>query len=198
MADSTDEFRALVERVRLGDEEALAELIQRHEAEVRLTARVLLGRALRPHLDSVDIVQSVYHSLLAGLRADKIEFGTPQQFLGLAVTIVRRKIARHWRRIQRQQRVAPAAADTAEGGDLLTSLSSPEVGPDEAAQFNDCVAHLCSKLDEKDRQLVELRLQGNSTAEVARRLNLDPDVLRVRLSRLRRRLREQNVLPEWI
>lgn len=198
MADSTAEFSALVERVRLGDEEALAELLQRYEAEVRLTARILLGRALRPHLDSVDLVQSVYHSLMVGLRENKIEIGTPQQFLGLAVTIVRRKVARHWRRIQRQQRIEPRRDDTEDIADLLTSLSSPEAGPAETALYNDAVEHLCRQLDDKDRQLIELRLQGCSTAEVARRLNLDPDILRVRLSRLRKRLREQNVLPEWI
>ena len=68
----------------------------------------------------------------------------------------------------------------------------------ETALYNDAVEHLCRLVDDKDRQLIELRLQGCSTAEVARRLNLDPDILRVRLSRLRKRLREQNVLPEWI
>lgn len=198
MADSTAEFSALVERVRLGDESALAELIQRYEAEVRLTARLLLGRALRPHLDTVDLVQSVYHSLLVGLREKKIEVGTPQQFLGLAVTIVRRKVARHWRRIQRQQRIEPRCDETEEVGDLLTALPTPDAGPAETVQYNDTLAHVRDRLDEKDRQLIELRLQGCSTAEVARQLGLDPDILRVRLSRLRRRLREENVLPEWV
>jgi RNA polymerase sigma factor (sigma-70 family) len=198
MADSTVEFSALVERVRLGDEEALAELLQHYEAEVRLTARILLGRALRPHLDSVDLVQSVYHSLMVGLRGNKIEVGTPQQFLGLAVTIVRRKVARHWRRIQRQQRLEPHRDETEDAADLLTSLSCPDAGPAETALYNDAVEHLCGQLDDKDRQLIELRLQGHSTAEVARKLRLDPDILRVRLSRLRKWLRQQNVLPEWI
>jgi RNA polymerase sigma-70 factor (ECF subfamily) len=198
MTDSTTDFRALVERVRLGDDDALAELMQRYEAEVRLTARLLLGRALRPHLDSVDLLQSLYHSLLVGLRDKKIELGTPQQFLGLAVTIVRRKVARHWRHIQRQQRIEPQTGETEAVADLITNVPSPEVDPAETAQFNDSIAHLCSKLDDKERQLVELRLQGYSTAEVARQLGLDPDVLRVRLSRLRRRLREHNILPEWI
>ena len=53
-------------------------------------------------------------------------------------------------------------------------------------------------LDDKDRRLVELRLQGFSTAEAARQLGEDADVLRVRLSRLRRRLRDNQVLSEWL
>ena len=106
MPDSTADVRALVERVRFGDDEALAELMQCYEAEVRLTARILLGRALRPHLDSVDLVQSVYHSLLVGLRENKIEIGTPQQFLGLAVTIVRS--IGHKQEVKAQQELASA------------------------------------------------------------------------------------------
>jgi RNA polymerase sigma-70 factor (ECF subfamily) len=134
---------------------------------------------------------------MVGLRENKIEVGTPQQFWP----------RRHHRppqgrpalrRIQRQQRIEPHRDETEDAADLLTSLSSPEAGPAETALYNDAVEHLCGQLDEKDRQLIELRLQGCSTAEVARKLHLDPDILRVRLSRLRKRLREQNVLPEWI
>jgi RNA polymerase sigma-70 factor (ECF subfamily) len=44
---------------------------------------------------------------------------------------------------------------------------------------------------------VELRLQGFSTAEAARQLGEDADVLRVRRSRLSRKLRDSQVLREW-
>lgn len=55
-----------------------------------------------------------------------------------------------------------------------------------------------STLDETERRLIELRLEGCTTAEVARQLGLDPDVLRVRLGRLRRRLRQNGLLTEWL
>ncbi len=198
MGEPGDEFAVLVARVRLGDEDALAELTQRYEGEVRLAARVLLGRVLRCQLDSADLVQSVHHSLMAGLRQNKFTLDSPQQLLGLTMTMVRRKVARHWRRMKRQQRLEVNAAETAGAADLLTSLCSPEPDPARAAQYQDTVEHLCRGLDEKDRCLIELRLQGYSTADVARRLGLDPDMLRVRLSRLRRRFREGRLLTEWL
>jgi RNA polymerase sigma-70 factor (ECF subfamily) len=198
MALLAEEFTALISRVRLGDEGALAELLQRYEPEVRLAARVLLGRALRPHLDSVDLVQSVYHSLLIGLRQNRFELPTPQHLIGLAVTMVRRKVARHWRHLQRQQRLETPVSETQDAGNLLTALPSTENDPAQSAEYDDAVRHLIGQLEEKDRQLIELRLQGYSTAEVARQLNLDPDMLRVRLSRLRRRLRDTHVLKEWL
>jgi RNA polymerase sigma-70 factor (ECF subfamily) len=198
MAGSADEFTALVARVRLGDEAALAALLQHYEAEVRLAARVLLGRVLRCHVDSADLVQSVHHSLVLGLRQNKFELSSPQQLLALTLTMVRRKVARHWRRAQRQQRLLPDAADTRPVGDLLTALSSPGADPAAEAQYHDTLDYLCRRLEERDRQLIELRLQGYSTAEAARHLGVDADVLRVRLSRLRRRLRESNALTEWL
>jgi RNA polymerase sigma-70 factor (ECF subfamily) len=198
MAGSADDFAALVARVRLGDEEALAVLVKSYEAEVRLAARVLLGRSLRSHLDSADLVQSVHRSLILGLRCDTITLSSPEQLLGLAVTMVRRKVARHWRRLRRQKRLDVTAADTQGVADALTSRSSPAVDPAREAQYRDAVAYLFRNLQEEDRQLVQLRLQGCSTAEAARRLGVDGDVLRVRLSRLRRRLREKNLLTEWL
>jgi RNA polymerase sigma-70 factor (ECF subfamily) len=197
MVESPDEFPILIARARLGDEEALTELFRRYEPEVRVAARVLLGRALRVQFDSVDLVQSVYHCLLVGLRDNKFEISTPQQLLGLAMTMVRRKVAHHWRRMRHLQRYTPPP-ETEGVGNVLTAATTPEPGPAETAQYNDTLKYLFSKLEEKDRQVVELRLLGYSTAEVARRLGLDADVLRVRLSRLRRRLRDSNVLAQWL
>jgi RNA polymerase sigma-70 factor (ECF subfamily) len=197
MVESPDDFPILIARARLGDEEALTELFQRYEPEVRVAARVLLGRALRVQLDSMDLVQSVYHCLLVGLRQNKFDLNTPQQLLGLAMTMVRRKVAHHWRRMRHLPRSTPAP-ETEGVGNVLTAATTPEPGPAETAQYNDALRFLYSKLEEKDRQVVELRLQGYSTAEVARRLGLDADVLRVRLSRLRRRLRDGNLLTQWL
>ena len=79
MAEPND-FTDLLERARQGDDAALGELAQRYEPEVRMVARVLLGPALRPYLDSVDVVQSVHRSLMVGIRANKFEGdgGTPR------------------------------------------------------------------------------------------------------------------------
>jgi RNA polymerase sigma-70 factor (ECF subfamily) len=198
MGGSADEFTALVARVRLGDESALAALLQLYEPEVRRAARVLLGRAMRSHLDSADLVQSVHHSLMLGLRQNKFALEGPQQLLALTVTMVRRKIARHWRRLQRQQRLESEALETQASADAPTAPGGRESDPAAEVQYRDTLDHVCSKLEERDRRLVELRLQGYSTAEAARCLGEDADILRVRLSRLRRRLRESNLLTEWL
>jgi hypothetical protein len=104
------EFLDLLERGRNGDQEALTVLVQQYEREVRVTARVLLGPALRPHLDSLDLVQSVHRSLLVGLHGGRFEFNSPKDLVALALTMVRRKVARQWRHLQRQKRLESSSA----------------------------------------------------------------------------------------
>ena len=196
MSQATEEYDAMLLRARSGDKSALADLARMYEPEVRIVAHVLLGPALRPYLDSVDLVQSVHKSLMLGLRQNKLLASTPEQLVALALTMVRRKVARHWRHLRRQQRLVSGEQDSGDLPQLLVSVSSPQDDPSRTAEFNDTVQHLCSKMDATERRVIELRLQGYSTAEVARELGLDADVLRVRLSRLRQRLHDSGVLTE--
>jgi RNA polymerase sigma-70 factor (ECF subfamily) len=198
MSEPLEPFAALVTRARRGDQAALTELVRQYEPKVRLVARVLLGPALRPYLDSMDLVQSVHHSLLLGLRRQKFDLAGPEQLLALALTLVRRKVARHWRRLQRQQRLSLGASETGNLPHLLTSLSSPGDDPARAAQFNDQVEHLCRHLAESERRMLQLRLAGHSTAEIAQNLGLHPIALRVRMTRLRQRLEASGVLTDWL
>jgi RNA polymerase sigma-70 factor (ECF subfamily) len=196
MPDGTDDFTDLLARARAGDQAALTTLVQQYEAKVRLVARVRLGPALRPYLDSLDLVQSVHRSLLLGLRQDKYAIDTPEDLLALALTMVRRKVARQWRHLQRQRRLESGAS--ASLADVLTSLRSPQPDPAQAAEFNDQVAHLCVSLNEAERRFLELRLEGYTPAEIAAELDLSAVALRVRLTRLRQRLRSAGVLDDWL
>jgi RNA polymerase sigma-70 factor (ECF subfamily) len=198
MIPPADDFTTLLSRARLGDSAAATLLAQHYEQDLRIVATVQLGPALRPYLDSIDLVQSVHRSLLIGFRLNKFDISTPENLIALAVTMVRRKIARHWRHLQRQKRLGTGRSDSTELPRLLADLSSPDGDPARGAQMQDAVQHLWRHLDDFEKRLIELRMQGYSTAEVARELKLDSDVLRVRLSRLRQRLRTEGVLTEWL
>src|SRR5262249_31252054 len=185
MPEPAEDFAALLARARRGDQAALTELVRQYEPKLRIVARVLLGPALRPYLDSMDLVQSVHRSLLIGLRRDKFDIATPEQLLALARTMVQRKVARHWRRLQRQQRLSGGASPGGNLPPLLMARSSPQDAPARAAEFNDQVEHLCRDLEASQRRMLELRLRGYSTAEIAQDLGIHPIALRVRMTRLR-------------
>jgi len=147
-------------RMRDADETALAAIVKEYEVEIRRAATMRLGPLLRPHLDSVDLVQSVYITLLKGLR------GNPP--------------------------------GPREDGEHVVANRDGEPGPMAEAERRDAIERIMQECDPADKKLLQLRLEGHSTAEAARALDADPDVLRVRLSRLRKRLTERGLLAEWL
>lgn len=197
MPRESKKFQELVDRCRDGSRTAVAELAQFYEPEIRRVARALLGPALRPYFDSVDLVQSVHRTLMLGLRRKRFDVSDPEKLLALTVALVRHKIAGHWRRLRRQQRLE-AVGNSSVMSQVLTSLYSNALDPAEIAGINDQVERVLDGLDETERRLVELRLEGHRTAEAARKLGLDADVLRVRLSRLRKRLSSSGILADWL
>jgi RNA polymerase sigma-70 factor (ECF subfamily) len=172
------DFAPVLERARQGDADAMARLIEEYEPQVRRVAHRRLGPALRSAFGSADLVQSVHRSLLLCLRRNKFTFNGPQDLVALAVTMVKRKVARKWARMQREQEFLQLQA-------LLISRAQPQ----HSAEVANRLQELLEALDDADRQLLRLYLEGHSTVEAARILGVNPDSLRVRRSRLFRKLR---------
>ena len=72
----------------------------------------------------------------------------------------------------------------------MAALYSRETDPARVAQANDQVRHLLNQLNEVDRRLVGMWLNGLRSEEIARELGMDGGAVRVRWTRLRTRLRE--------
>ena len=197
MTSDEFDFDELIQMARDGDPQAMETLVTRYEPEVRMVARMRLGAALRPYLDSVDVVQSVHKSLMIGLQKERFDISSPQKLVALAMTMVRRKVARQWRKMRRQQRLDRTGSGV-NLPELLASLSSTEHNPAAVAEQKNLIEQVFKKLSSKEQQVIELKLEGMSTAEAARELGLDADVLRVQLSRLRKRLREAGILSDLI
>ena len=191
-----NEFSDLLLQARAGDLAAQTRLCQEYEKQVYIVVRVLLGPQLRPHLDSVDLIQSVHRSLLAGLRDKKFEIATPENLIALACTMVRRKVARQWRKHKRQTRLSVNAGDSQVLSESLQSLCSREGAPSEVAEYRSALEKICESLNSIERQMLERKLEGYTTGEVAEQLGMHPVAIRVRWSRLRERLAAQQVFLE--
>lgn len=192
---ATDDF---FRRLQGADEEALAALLREYEPEIRRAASVRLGPLLRPHLDSLDLVQSVFITLLKGLRDDKFHIAGPAELVALSAEIIRRKVAQVWKRMKRRTELNGQLTGTQEDAEHLVVGHADSLDPAVEVEIRDGLARMLEEVDEADRRLLELRLQGFTTAEAARALDSDPDVLRVRLSRLRRKLTERGLLTDWL
>jgi RNA polymerase sigma-70 factor (ECF subfamily) len=195
---SDDPFAKLISRVRAGDEQAAAQLVAAYEGIIRRRARRLLGPRLRVHLDSVDIAQSVNRTLLIGLRRASFAVSTPDELTRLALTLVRRKVARHWRKRKREAECRQSNEGMGSAETWAVERASQLEPSADPLQLEELAKKVLDRLDGLDRQLVELRLQGYTTAEAARKLGVSPAFLRNRLSRLRKRLWEEGLPPESI
>lgn len=192
MTEASD-FDLLLTAARSGDEAAMQQLIEQYEPELRIVARNRLGSALRPHLDTIDLVQSVHRSLMIGLRDARFDITSPQKLIALAVTIVQRKAAKHWRHLKRQQRLSGHEESKSDLVETMLSLRADRGDELSEITTRELLSQWLDKMDAVERQLIELRLEGYSTVEIAHQLQLDADVLRVKLSRLRKRLRERGL-----
>ena len=91
-----ESFRALMVRVRAGDEQAAAELVRHYEPAIRRAARVrLLDTRLNRVLDSMDICQSVMASFFVRAALGQFDLDTPDQLLRLLATMTRNKLVGH-------------------------------------------------------------------------------------------------------
>jgi RNA polymerase sigma factor (sigma-70 family) len=193
MVDTAEAFTVLLDRVRAGDEEALMQLMEQNASYLQRAATAMIGRVLQPHLDSEDVVQSVCCSLLIGYRQEKYAFSDQRTFLALARTLLQRKIARSWRRLKHEPGVGN---DTVHDDQSLTQVFCSQK-PDAGADLADELKHILRDFDDLDHRLVQLRLEGYSTASAARELGIDPHFLRARLARLRKRLRDEGRIDDW-
>jgi RNA polymerase sigma-70 factor (ECF subfamily) len=194
-----EDFKRLLAEAALGTLEAQQALVDKYADEVRIVARVLLGPQLRQHFDSMDLVQSVHRSVLIGLRMERYQFSSPDKLIALACAILRRKVAKKWRHCRRQITVDPAKnGDSPPVSKILSDLTNRETDPSLIAQFDDQLAKLYSRLSESDRSMLEMRLDGFSNQEIVEALGIHPIALRVRWTRLRKRLSMAGVNQELI
>lgn len=171
-------FALTLERAREGDQKAMTALVEAYEPQILRVARRRLGPTMRATFDSMDLVQSVHRSLILSLRKNKFTFDGPQDLIALAVTMIKRKVARKAARVRRGQEFLE-----------LQKLVLEKTKPDRAEKAAEQLQNLLDSLNDFDRRLLRLYLEGHGTNEAAALLEVDPNSLRVHKSRLRRKLR---------
>jgi RNA polymerase sigma-70 factor, ECF subfamily len=161
-------------------------------------ARLRLDALLCAKVDPEDVVQSVYKSFLIRYGADKLAAEGEHGLWALLTRITVRKCAdraRHYRAERRDVgRETPAAG---EGPAAWADAAGREPSPDEAVVLTETVERLFRDLDADERAILEMSLQGYSTAEIATALGrAERSVRRVRerARALLERMRDETAL----
>jgi RNA polymerase sigma-70 factor (ECF subfamily) len=190
--DRDDDFTDLMERARSGDPAAIRDFLDRFEQEVRVMVRSRLPRKLRPRFDSGDFVQAVWQSFFADPDGVPVEFENEAHLRGFLEAVVRNKVHAQHRRLTRTAKHNMAREESlyVSRGDreVLREVASSDPSPSENAQAGDRLEQLMAGFGPREIEVLTLRRQGLTHAEVAERIGMNERSVRRIIELFRSRL----------
>ena len=172
-----------LERILSSSPDYEREVVERYSSELLELARRQLPAQIRSRVDPDDVVQSVYRTFFRRQQAGEFAFDETYDVWRLLATITYRKARSQITHHRRQQRDAFREASDLEA-DAGTFDCTPEA--EDVVVLIDLLEKALSQLPEHHHELVNLRLQGFSVAEVAEKVSVsERTVLRV-LARLKK------------
>jgi RNA polymerase sigma-70 factor (ECF subfamily) len=185
-----DSFSEFLGRLQAGDDSAARELFQRFARQLIALTRRRFDGELRHKVDPEDVVQSAYKSFFARYGAGKLDAVNWDSLWGLLTLITVRKCAERaaYYRAQCRDAAREVPAPAAEEGPALPELFGREPTPLEAAELSETVDQLFAALDEDERPVLELSLQGYTTREISERLGRAERTVRLLRELVRKRL----------
>jgi RNA polymerase sigma-70 factor (ECF subfamily) len=165
-----DDLAGLIEQVKAGDENAIRDLINRFEDDVRTIVRVRLPQSLRAQFDSMDFVQAVWESVLVKDGQDLAKFTSARHLRGFLAGVARNKVfEEHRRRTTRKYNLKREEPLYVRRGDRERprEVQSPGPTPSQDAQANERYAQILAGRSPLERMVVELRRRGLTFEEIA-------------------------------
>jgi RNA polymerase sigma factor (sigma-70 family) len=173
-----------IERLNDGDVDAVAPVFRAYEPYLRIAIRRRLNARLRPKVDSVDVVQSVFADLIQGVRDGGWHFSGRPQLEAFLRRIAWRRLAdryqKHGRAMDREQSLEDTPSRAL--GDTAQSRPSQEA---EGREFWEGILSACPPAH---HEVVRLRAQGHRMTEIAAKTDLHEGSVRRILYELARRL----------
>jgi RNA polymerase sigma-70 factor (ECF subfamily) len=180
------DLRQFLARIRNGDEDAARELLRRYEAKVRLVVRRQLPRLLRSRFDSQDFVQSIWGSFFRRIKDSPLELEDVGNLIGFLARAARNKVIDEYRRASSRKQDMRREESIFEGAQDRELADGSETAS-EVAEASEVLSQLRGLLPENRRDVLELKAEGFSTAEIAARLGLSERTVRRVIEDLRRR-----------
>ncbi len=177
----TAQFQNLIHRIRLRDDEAAREFVERYEKVIRRVIRIhLRDQRLRQVMDSMDVCQSVLASFFVRTALGQYDLSTPEHLINLLTTITKNKLTNqiHRHRAQRRDVLRNLTIET-EGVQIADRASDPS----EQASAREILEQVRLRLTPDERYLADQRSLGQSWVELANELGATDVALRKKLTR---------------
>jgi RNA polymerase sigma factor (sigma-70 family) len=162
-AQSFEDFKALLQRAKAGDEEAAVELVRTNETVIRNVVRAKLHKAARRLVDSTDVVQMVWGDFFGNID-HWIDFNDPEQLTAYLVGMARRRALKVNRDLlDREKRDLRRQASLKEVPDPTSPVGSPL----HAVMSQDSWEHFLQDREPHEREFLNLLRDGCTLREIA-------------------------------
>jgi RNA polymerase sigma-70 factor (ECF subfamily) len=188
----TSSFQNFIHDLEEGKEGAWTRVFNLYAQRLLGLARSRLSsHQLRPRVDADDVLNSVFRSFFHRCTEGQFDLKNWENLWGLLVVITLRKCnkqikySRADRRDVRREIAVPSSSDDST---ISWEFMARDPTPDEVAQLLETVEQLLRDLDERERQIVELRLQEYKVEEISQRVGRTERTVQRVLHRVRKRL----------
>jgi RNA polymerase sigma factor (sigma-70 family) len=188
-------FVELIERVRLGDQDAANQFVAEYEPHVRRIVRRRLKHRhpqLRRYLDSVDLCQSMFKDFFKRLRGGQINPATPTEAEKLLTRMILDKLTnQHKSQMAARRdirRLLPIAIENIDPPAPLPSPCDQAVRAESLAILQDAFSKW---LTQEEQRILHQRMAGCSWLDIAGEFGRTPDSVRMQFMRAIRHLAEQ-------
>ena len=181
----------LLARYRAGDSRAEVEIFDRYVRRLIELARQRISPQLARRIDPDDVVQSAYRSFFVHAWDGDFVLQRAGDLWRLLAGITLNKLHGQIERHTAQRRTVAREQEAVGGGDR--NLAAAEPSPAEAAGLAEQLQRIMQQLNAVERQVLEMRLQGSTIAEIADSIDRSQRTVRRLLDKLRRQM-EQRLL----
>jgi RNA polymerase sigma factor (sigma-70 family) len=184
---SGSRFDELVAQLKAGSQDAAWELVELYGPHILRVVRRTLTREIRPKFDSQDFVQAVWASFFTH-RERFLKVDRPEQLVGLLAATARHKIVDEVRRRLETKKHNVRRERSMDDSNVVVkdTLVSGDPTPSQIAIARERWTQMMDQQPEQCRQIVNLRLAGETHEAIARALGVSKKTVQRVLQRLLR------------
>lgn len=160
--------RELIQMFRAGNDSAARELFDRYCERLMKLAKRRIGQRMTSRVDPEDVIQSAFRTFFTRVRNDQFTFEGENDLFKLLIRLTvhktLRQVAYHRAAKRNPELEAGHGSDAQE---MLQQLAATDPPPEVEVALIDEFERFMGQLPEFDRKVLEMKLQGHTTTEIA-------------------------------
>jgi RNA polymerase sigma-70 factor (ECF subfamily) len=195
MAEPTED-NSLVSQFRKGDQDAARQIVDRYLDRLLTLARRRISQRLASRVDPEDIVQSVFRTFFGRVKDGQFVFADQDDLCKLLMRITLHKTLRQVAYHKAAKRDPNMETPHGEHHhEQLMALFDEEPTQEATVAFLDQLEHFLAQLRPQEREILEMRLQGNSNEEIASKLGIYDRKIRRVIEHVRAIAQKEGLTP---